>query len=305
MIRPPVENFGEQLTLIPLPQNLPGFDRFINAWLVRGDRTYLIDPGPTVTIPVLTAALRDLGVFRLDAILLTHIHIDHSGGVGDLAKHFPDTKVVCHARAVEHLVDPARLWAGSVATLGDTARAYGPIAPVPAEQVVAVEDMRTPGFEVILTPGHAVHHVSYLINGTLFAGEASGVYRELAGSYYLRPATPPKFYLETSLESIQALAQVSCQRMCFGHFGLTRQPAELLRAHRRQLQFWAAELSRLLTETGGGDQVAAGRAVLLERDPLLNGFNRFSDADQQRELGFMANSVRGFLGYLQKSSGRA
>lgn len=300
----PVEHFGEQLAFIPLPQKMPGFDRFINAWLVNGERTYLIDPGPTVTIPILTAVLQDLGIRRLDAILLTHIHIDHSGGVGDLVAHFPNTKVVCHARAVEHLVDPARLWAGSVATLGDTARAYGPIAPVPADQVVAVEHLAAPGIEAILTPGHAVHHVSYLIDGTLFAGEAPGFYRELPGGYYLRPATPPKFYLETSLESIQALAKIPCQRMCFGHFGLTRQPAELLRAHRRQLRLWAAELTRFLPEMNGSDQVAAGRAALLERDPLLNGFSQFSDADQQRELGFMANSVRGFQGYLQKNRDR-
>lgn len=298
-----VEHFGEQLTFIPLPQDMPGFDRFINAWLVKGERTYLIDPGPTVTIPLLTATLKDLSVHRLDAILLTHIHIDHCGGVGDLVAHFPDTQVVCHARAVEHLVDPARLWAGSVATLGDTARAYGPIAPVPAAQVVAVENLVAPGVEAILTPGHAVHHVSYLIDGTLFAGEACGVYRKLPGGYYLRPATPPQFYLETSLESIQALLEVPCRCLCFGHFGLTRQPTDLLRAHRQQLQFWAAELTRFLPEKDGDDQVVAGRAALLERDRLLSGFRQFSDADQQRELGFMANSVRGFQGYLLKNRG--
>lgn len=305
MTQHPVIQFGDHLTLIPLPQKMPGFDRFITAWLIGGERTYLIDPGPAVTIPVLTAVLSDLGVRRLDAILLTHIHIDHSGGIGDLVDHYPDTPVICHARAVEHLVDPARLWAGSVATLGDTARAYGPIAPVPAEQVVAVEELAATGIEVIPTPGHAVHHVSYLIAGTLFAGEACGVFRELPDGYYLRPATPPKFYLETSQASIRALEKVVCRRMCFGHFGRTRRPAELLKAHRRQLQFWATELTRLAVETDSADQLEICRSALLQRDPQLAGFSQFSAADQQRELGFMTNSIRGFLGYLQQRAAGA
>ena len=135
MTQSPFIEFGANLALIPLPQDLPGFDTFISAWLVTGERTYLVDPGPAVTIQKLVAALRALHIHHLDAILLTHIHIDHSGGIGDLVTHFPDTPVVCHPKAVEHLVDPARLWAGSVKTLGAIARAYGPISPVPADRV--------------------------------------------------------------------------------------------------------------------------------------------------------------------------
>jgi glyoxylase-like metal-dependent hydrolase (beta-lactamase superfamily II) len=297
----PVIEFGANLALIPLPQDLPGFDTFISAWLVTGERTYLVDPGPAVTIQKLVAALRALDIHHLDAILLTHIHIDHSGGIGDLATHFPDTPVVCHPKAVEHLVDPARLWAGSVKTLGATARAYGPISPVPADRVVSVEALSERDIDIIPTPGHAGHHVSYLINDTLFAGEAGGVYRELPDGFYLRPATPPKFYLETSLESITALEQVDCRRMCYGHFGLTRNPAKLLKAHHRQLTWWAVTIMKLMGEADIPDPVQACLETLIKEDPLLSGWPQLSRPAQQRELSFMANSVRGFLGYLQNS----
>jgi glyoxylase-like metal-dependent hydrolase (beta-lactamase superfamily II) len=297
----PFIEFGANLALIPLPQDLPGFDTFISAWLVTGERTYLVDPGPAVTIQKLVAALRALDIHHLDAILLTHIHIDHSGGIGDLVTHFPDTPVVCHPKAVEHLVDPARLWAGSVKTLGATARAYGPISPVPADRVVSVEALSERDIDIIPTPGHAGHHVSYLINDTLFAGEAGGVYRELPDGFYLRPATPPKFYLETSLESITALEQVDCRRMCYGHFGLTRTPAKLLKAHRRQLTWWAATIMKLIGEAEIPDPVQACLEALIKEDPLLSGWPQLSRPAQQRELSFMANSVRGFLGYLQNS----
>jgi len=301
LTQPPYVKFGSDLTLIPLPQDLPGFDAFINAWLVTGEHRYLIDPGPTVTIEILAGALRSLGIRHLDAILLTHIHIDHSGGIGDLAARFPDTPVVCHPKAVAHLIDPERLWAGSVKALGATARAYGPITPVPTGQVVAAEDAAGLAVDIIPTPGHAVHHVSYRIDDTLFAGEAGGVYRELPGGVYLRPATPPKFFLETSLESITLLQQVACRRMCYGHFGLTRQPANLLKMHHRQLQWWAEQISKLTAGTDHPDPVAVCLETLIAHDPLMTAWPQLSGPDQQRELSFMANSVRGFLGYLQNT----
>ncbi len=296
----PFIKFDSDLYLIPLPQDLPGFDAFINAWLVTGDRNYLIDPGPSVTIRKLLSILQALGINQLDAILLTHIHIDHSGGIGDFSKWFPDTPVVCHARAVDHLVDHTRLWSGSLKTLGETARAYGPIAPVPRKSVVAVQTLSDPDIDIILTPGHAAHHVSYLVNGNLFVGEAGGVYRDLPGGYYLRPATPPKFYLETSLASITALEQITCRRMCFGHFGMTENTMELLKAHRRQLQWWAVEIEKLGSDPGNTDLVKRCLETLVRKDPRLAGFQKLSHHDQMREMEFMANSVRGFLGYLQR-----
>lgn len=300
----PYVKFDSGLYLIPLPQDLPGFDAFINAWLVTGDRNYLIDPGPSATIKKLVSTLQSLGIRHLDAILLTHIHIDHSGGIGDFSKWFPDTPVVCHNKAVDHLVDPARLWAGSLKVLGETARAYGPIAPVPRASVVAAQALSDPDIQIVLTPGHAVHHVSYLLNDNLFVGEAGGVYRELPGGYYLRPATPPKFYLETSLASITALEKIDCRRMCFGHYGMTEKPGELLKAHRKQLQWWAGEIEKLASDSGGTNLVGRCLETLVKKDLLLAGWPKLTYQDQQRELEFMANSVRGFLGYLKLPSVR-
>lgn len=183
------------LSLIPLDQDIPGFGSFIGSWLYKGEKTFLVDVGPAATVPLLIRALESVGVKSLDAILLTHIHIDHAGGIGDLVSRFPDTPVVCHNSGIPHLSDPSRLWKGSVKTLGDVARSYGPIRAVPGALLRDAAQFHDHGIKCFMTPGHAPHHVSYLIGSYLFAGEAGGCYSELPdGTFCLRPATPPRFF---------------------------------------------------------------------------------------------------------------
>lgn len=294
--------------LIPLDQALTGFTDFIGAWLYQGDETaFLVDVGPASTVPALAAAIGEAGIDRLSAIFLTHIHIDHSGGIGDLLSRFPETPVVCHPKAIPHLSDPGRLWEGSLKTLGKTAEAYGPIAPVPEHLLKAAEAP----FEVgagkkvhpYMTPGHAPHHVSYRFGEVLFGGEAAGVFMDLGdGDVYLRPATPPRFFLETSLESLETLLSVDHQVYCFGHYGATRRTPELLAAHRDQLHRWAALIREELDRGEGESLIDRCIGTLLARDPLMSAWPRLSPDVRQRERGFLTNSVKGFLGYLKEQS---
>ncbi len=287
----------QDLYRIRLPQPMAGFEDFIGAWLVTGRHTLLVDVGPSATIDRLAEALSGLGVHHLDAILLTHIHIDHSGGIGDLTSRFPETPVVCHPGAFPHLAAPEKLWAGSLATLGDLARSYGPIAPVAIERLVDAATFSDFGVKAIATPGHAPHHVSYRIGANLFAGEAGGVCQQVGTRRYLRPATPPRFFLETSIESLDRLRGSGARRLCYGHVGAVDDPESMLSAHRDQLLRWRdiiadlrpaeseTDLDRILTQ-------------LLAADPLLAAWDELSRGDRQRETGFLLNSIRGYLGYL-------
>ena len=156
--QPTIHSHDDAVYRISLPVPIDGFDDFISAWVHAAAPVCVVDAGPAVGSSALLSALKILGVRRLDFILLTHIHIDHAGGVRALSDAFPETPVICHPRAIDHLVDPQRLWRGSLNTLGRVARAYGPIEPLPRQRLFAADRLAADGLTAVPTPGHAAHH---------------------------------------------------------------------------------------------------------------------------------------------------
>jgi glyoxylase-like metal-dependent hydrolase (beta-lactamase superfamily II) len=130
-----IRKHSDRLSQILLSPPIDGFDDFISVWVYRGQESFIVETGPSSTAGALLAALKEIGLASPDYILLTHIHIDHAGGIGEIAAAFPGTPVVCHDIGRPHLIDPEKLWQGTVKTLGDTGRAYGPIKPVPEDRL--------------------------------------------------------------------------------------------------------------------------------------------------------------------------
>jgi len=300
-LRARVTPLSGKLSLITLFPPLPGFEDFIGVWLYRGAETFLVEVGPSVTAPSLFQALEALEVRSLDFILITHIHIDHAGAAGHLAARFPSTPIVCHGSGLSHLAEPSRLWEGTLKRLGETARAYGPIAPVPRKSLLPAEGFASGLVRCLPTPGHAPHHVSYWSEECLFAGEAAGTYQALpAGRDYLRPATPPRFFFDAYLRSLETLIGLRPQRICYGHFGLKEAPASLLARHREQLFLWKDLIASSLPQARQPGFLADCAERLLAQDPLLQGYPLLEEAARQREMGFIRNSVMGFAGCLER-----
>jgi len=286
--------------LIEIKQDRPGFDRFIGSWLCPFDKTVVVDVGPSRSLPKLMDALTARGIHRVDYVLLTHIHMDHAGGLAEFLDHFPMARAVCHGKAIPHLVDPSKLWLGSQKTLGDLAEAYGPIAPVKRDRLIPHTEAQAEGIDLLETPGHAVHHLSFIVRGNLFAGEAGGIYVRGEGWEYLRPATPPVFFLKQFLESIDRLLNARDLTMCYAHFGRADSSHHMLKRERAQLLFWQETVRE---EMAKGDPLLMERcmAKLLAEDPELSAFEAMSSADQDRERFFMGNSIKGYLGFLQEN----
>jgi glyoxylase-like metal-dependent hydrolase (beta-lactamase superfamily II) len=126
-----IKQISKNLYLISLTPLIRGFDNFISVWLYKGkNKTFIIDVGPSVTSTSLKIALKELEVKRLDYIFLTHIHLDHAGGIGDISSCYPETPVICHQAGMDHLVEPEFLVAQTIKALGETGRVYGSIQPV-------------------------------------------------------------------------------------------------------------------------------------------------------------------------------
>ncbi len=287
-----------RLDLIDLDIDELDYYRFISAWLYRnGKETVLIDPGPTCTVPALFDALAERGVERLDWILLTHIHMDHAGGIGHVIKRFPEARIVCHEKAVPHLVDPSRLWKGSLKVLGNVAEIYGPIQPAPEGNIVCTDSIPAAGgIRVIPAPGHAAHHQCFVMGDRLFCGELFGIFHELADDFYIRPATPPVFVLEDCLESMERIQPYADRTVCFAHYGTYPDGESILSAARQQLKLW---VDVVRSHADDPDNTAI-IAELLANDPIYARLDRLPPEVRQRERYFTENSIDGMRGYIEK-----
>ena len=294
-----VQKITDDLFLIPLSPPLTGFSEFISAWLYRGKITFLVDVGPSSTATDLLRALQELNIDHLDYILLTHIHLDHAGAIGQIAEAFPHTPIICHKTGISHLTEPSRLWEGTKKVLGSMALSYGPIQPVDANRLCDVNQFRAAGVTPIITPGHAAHHVSFLTDNFLFVGETGGIYVSLPQhKFYLRPATPPRLFLDVALQSIDALIASQPKTICYSHFGINEDASRMLAAHRTQLLRWEALIKDEIQSRKAKDRTAACLKRLLNEDPLMANFDQLTPDIQEREIYFLKNSINGYLGWL-------
>lgn len=198
-----------------------GRDRVIGSYEVDG---VVVDPGPSTCVDAL---LEGLGGETPRALLLTHIHLDHSGGTGVLVRRFPDIEVYVHERGAPHLIDPSKLLASAGQLYGgDMDRLWGEVAPVPEANIRRLEGGEAvAGFRVAYTPGHASHHVAYLHeeSGEAFVGDVGGVRVPPAG-YTVAPTPPPDIDVEAWNESLDTVAGWSPAALCLTHFGRADDP---------------------------------------------------------------------------------
>ncbi|WEN13829.1 MBL fold metallo-hydrolase [Rhodanobacter sp. AS-Z3] len=210
----------------------PGFDA---AYLVvENGRGAFIDCGTNHSVPRMLAALdaAGLAVAEVDWLILTHVHLDHAGGAGELMARLPQAQLVVHPRGARHMIDPSKLWAGASAVYGEAVmeREYGRLRPVPAERVVEagdghVVDLAGRLLRCIDTPGHARHHIAIhdAHAQVIFTGDVFGLsYREFdtaKGPFILPTTSPVQFDPDELHASIHRLLALQPVAMYPTHFG--------------------------------------------------------------------------------------
>jgi glyoxylase-like metal-dependent hydrolase (beta-lactamase superfamily II) len=218
-----------------------GLAKVIACYEVDG---VLVDPGPQSCEDTLLDALDGE---RPQALLLTHIHFDHAGAAGSLVRRWPDLDVYVHERGAPHMADPERLVASAARLYGGEdglRQTWGEVVPVPEERMKVLSGGETVlGFEVVYTPGHASHHVSYFNEkrGVAFVGDMAGV-RIPPHDLTLAPTPPPDIDVEAWERSLDAVAERQPETLALTHFGTADDPPAQLAAVREALH-WQADLA--------------------------------------------------------------
>jgi glyoxylase-like metal-dependent hydrolase (beta-lactamase superfamily II) len=235
--------------VVELDTLLGGWQRVTAGYLVEGPAPVLVETGSQSSVPALLAALAAEGVDADDlaGVAVTHIHLDHAGGVGDVARAFPKATVYVHEKGARHLADPTRLVSSAAMVYGSLLDSlYGRLDPTPADRIhvlVDGEDIDIGGGRRLTTvdsPGHAKHHLALhdSDSGILFAGDAVGVRLPDAG--VLRPSTPPPdFDLDQALTSLRRFAERRPAGVALAHYGLVPDPLETLDEAGETLRRWA------------------------------------------------------------------
>jgi glyoxylase-like metal-dependent hydrolase (beta-lactamase superfamily II) len=236
----------------------------IGVYLVdTDDGPALFDCGPSSTIEALETGLAANGLALTDVrhLLLSHIHLDHAGAAGSLVRKSPELTVWVSPVGRAHLIDPSRLERSARRLYGEMFDPlWGELAPVPEENV-RVADGDVLGWDAFPTPGHASHHVSYLREGTLLAGDATGV-RMPGASYVLPVCPPPDITVEGWHETIAEIRRRKPDRLALVHFGVHEDVEAHLDRLDAELDRWAARVGDGMSEQ---EFVAAARSDLGEQ----------------------------------------
>jgi glyoxylase-like metal-dependent hydrolase (beta-lactamase superfamily II) len=291
---------------------MAGYDGITAGYLIRGSRPCLVETGTAPSAPVVSAALAALGVGPTDlaTIVVTHIHLDHAGGAGDMAARYPQAEVVVHERGARHLADPSRLMASARMVYGDALDGlFGEMTPTERDRIRAVDSTGQVDLgdgrrlDSHYAPGHAKHHVGLLdsVSGDLYVGDAAGVYLPETGD--LRAATPPPdFDLDQALASVRMFAALGPSRLLFSHYGPVSDVDETLRRSADEILVWVDETRQA---HGAGQDLDHAAAMVAERTRHRYAALR-DDADpvnteRMNRISGTASNVAGIMHWLDKS----
>ncbi len=291
-----------------------GRERYTAAYLLDASEPTLVETGPTTSFEPVVAGLDRLGIGPTDLanVVLTHIHLDHGGGVGRIAERFPNATVWVHERGARHLADPMRLIASATSIYGPERMAslFGPVEPVPAQRIQALVDEQVidiggRSLRALDAPGHAKHQVALVdsATGAVFTGDALGIHPP--DLQVLRPATPPPdFDLELAVATIERVADAARGAiLLFSHFGPVADVEHICELAIQRLRSWTEAVAEALTRTQDLDEIVEvlGRVA---RQDVETGSEASLDLGRLDVLSSIRMNAMGIMRYLRRRDER-
>jgi glyoxylase-like metal-dependent hydrolase (beta-lactamase superfamily II) len=282
-----------------------GIKNFIASYILKGKSAAIVETGPTSSIHSLLSGLRALNLKPKDItyVAVSHVHLDHGGGVGTLLKYMPKADVVVHQRGAPHLANPEKLWQQSITALGSLAEIYGKPEPVPEERIIAASDGST--FDIgnnielkaIETLGHASHHLSYYepLSEGIFPGDAAGIY--LNEIEVIIPTTPSPFRLDITLASLDKLSSLKPKFLYYSHFGKAHNAIEKLQNYAQQINLWAKIVKQGIENK---ESLEAITKRITESDKAVQKADKYFSAHPDIGEVMLYGSVQGFIDFVEK-----
>jgi len=282
-----------------------GVKNFIASYILKGKQVAMVETGPTSSIPNLLSCLKELKVKPEDVayVAVSHVHLDHGGGVGRLLKYLPKAKVIVHPRGAPHLANPEKLWQQSKEVMGSITEMYGKPEPVPEERIIAATDGMTfdvgndVSLKVLETLGHASHHVSYYepLSKGIFSGDAAGIY--LKEVDVIVPTTPSPFRLDIALASLDKLISLKPKVLYYSHFGKAYNAVDKLQTYAQQLKLWAKIAKQGIENK---DSLEAISKRIIESDSAFQKAKEYIKVHPFLSETVFNESVWGFIDFVEK-----
>ena len=214
----------------------------------------LIEVGPSNSFPYLVAGLNSLGIEGVRRSAITHLHLDHVGGIGHVVEKYKDHFVHIHELGLKHLPNPEKLWksVSSIYTEEWLSENWGKIKPTPIDNIQALTDGYNFKLEEgrtltsLYSPGHAKHHYTFYdnISKTIFMGDTLGlIYPH--GNFVQPNLPPPDFNRETLIDTLENIASLELEYVAIAHFGIHSNPYELINNAIDSIDQWVNFMSKM------------------------------------------------------------
>jgi len=226
----------------------------MSCYYIDSSNPILVEVGPSNSFPYLIASLESLGINEVSRSAMTHLHLDHIGGIGHLVEKYKEHFVYIHELGLKHLPDPQRLWkaVSEVYTEEWLSTNWGQIKPTPLKNIRSLKDRdlidlgNGRQLEAIYGPGHAKHHYTFYdeYSKTLFMGDTLGlIYPH--GNFVQPNLPPPDFNKEILLNTLEDLEKLDLEYLALAHFGIHENPYELISNGKKSIETWVGFVKNL------------------------------------------------------------